>query len=62
MFAERKYNQLSTLNNCDWQDCDWQDATTSKWHPQPTMPVARSDFVINKRRWMRPQSTKSRWC
>ena len=56
MFAKRKYNQLSTLNNCDWQD-----ATTSKWHPQPTMPVARSDFVINKPRWLRLQLTKSQW-
>ena len=35
------------------KNCDWQVAiTTNKWHPQLTVFVARSDFAINKRRWL----------
>ena len=33
--------------------CDWQDAITNKWHPQPTVLVAQSDFAINQHHWLR---------
>ena len=33
--------------------CDWLDAITNKWHIQPTLLVAHSDFAINKHCWFR---------
>ena len=36
------------INNCDLQVA----ITTNKWQPQLTVFVARSDFAINKLRWL----------
>ena len=63
MFTKSKYNHLPlvyiaidliiksmyiAINNCDWKD-----TITHKCHAQPTMLVSRSEFAINKHRWLR---------
>ena len=46
------------INNCDLQVA----ITTNKWHPQLTVFVARSDFAINKRRWLGLTPNNFQWC